>query len=178
MVGHQLWQQVSSGRCRTRLCSQFKATVTLSLEGVSEVMQAAARGENITVICLNNGVNGETGGHMTAASVVGQRTKTTMDGRSEDHQGSPLRMAEILAGIDGTCFAARSAMHKPSEIQKAKRYLKRAFELQLAGAGFSYVELITMCPSGWFMEPVEAIDFIEETFSQTHKLGVIKDLDS
>jgi 2-oxoglutarate/2-oxoacid ferredoxin oxidoreductase subunit beta len=144
-------------------------------EGVSEAVQAAVRGENITVICLNNAVNAETGSHMTAASMVGQRTKTTLGGRSAEHQGVPLRMAELLAGMDGTVFSARSSMHKPAEIMKAKKFLRRAFELQLARRGFSYVELLTMCPTGWFMEPVESIDYIEDVLSQVHTLGVVKD---
>jgi 2-oxoglutarate ferredoxin oxidoreductase subunit beta len=144
-------------------------------EGVTEAVQAATRAENITVICFNNGVTGETGGHMTAASVVGQRTKTTLEGRSGAEQGRPLNMAELLASIEGTCFSARTSVNKPSEIQKAKRCLRRAFESQLAGEGFSYVEIITMCPTGWFMEPVEAIDFVDEVFSKTHHLTVVKD---
>lgn len=144
-------------------------------EGVNEVLQAAARGESITVICLNNAVNAETGGHMTAASVVGQTTKTTLGGRSTTAQGGPLKLANLIAAVDSTKFAARSAMHKPAEIQKAKKYLRRAFDLQLAGAGFTYVELLTMCPTGWFMEPVQAMDYIEDTLSVTYPLGVIKD---
>jgi 2-oxoglutarate ferredoxin oxidoreductase subunit beta len=145
-------------------------------EGVSEVLQAAARGDQITVICLNNGVNGETGGHMTAASMVGQPTKTTLGGRATSAQGQPLRLGELIAQVDGVSFAARSAMHKPAEIQKAKKYIRTAFEHQVAGKGFTYVELLTMCPTGWFMEPVEALDFIENNFSKTYPLGVLRDL--
>ena len=147
----------------------------LMSEGVSEVLQAAARKESFTVICLNNAVNAETGGHMTAASMVGQPTKTTLSGRSDAAQGAPLKLANLIAAVDGTVYAARSAMHKPAEIQKAKKYLRRAFDLQLEGAGFSYIELLTMCPTGWFMEPVEAMDYIENTLSATYGLGVLKD---
>jgi 2-oxoglutarate ferredoxin oxidoreductase subunit beta len=144
-------------------------------EGVSEALLAASRAENFTIICFNNLVNGETGGHMTAASVLGQHTKTTLGGRTHDVQGGPLEIAKLFAAVDGTVFAARSAMHTPAEIQKAKRYLRRAFDLQMAGKGFTYVELLTMCPTGWIMEPIEAIDYIEDTLTKTYPLGVIKD---
>lgn len=147
----------------------------LMSEGVSEALQAAARSENFTIICLNNLVNGETGGHMTAASIVGQHTKTTLNGRTHAVQGGPLMIADLFAAVEGTVFAARSAMHTPAEIQKAKRYIRRAFELQIAGKGFTYVELLTMCPTGWIMEPIEAIDYIEDTLTKTYPLGVIKD---
>lgn len=147
----------------------------LHSEGVTEAVQAAARRENITVICFNNAVNGETGGHLTAASVVGQRTKTTLDGRTQEMQGQPVRMAELLAAVEGTVFSARTSVNKPTEIQKAKKYLKRAFEAQLAGKGFSYVEIITMCPTGWFMDPVQALDFVDDTLAKAHPLGVVKD---
>ena len=147
----------------------------LMSEGISEALLSASRAESFTVICLNNAVNAETGGHMTAASVVGQRTKTTLGGRTHDVQGGPLKIANLFAAVDGAVFVARSAMHKPAEIQKAKRYLRRAFDLQMAGAGFTYVELLTMCPTGWFMEPIEAIDFVEDTLSKTFELGILKD---
>lgn len=148
----------------------------LMSEGVSEALLAASRAENFTIICFNNLVNGETGGQMTAASIVGQQTKTTLGGRTSDVQGGPLIIADLIAAVGGTAFAARSAMHKPGEIQKAKRYLRKAFDLQLAGAGFTYVELLTMCPTGWFMEPVQAVDHIENTLSKVYQLGVLKDI--
>lgn len=147
----------------------------LMSEGVSEVLLAASRAENFTVICFNNLVNGESGGQLTAASIIGQQTKTTLDGRTNEVQGGPLMIADLIAAVGGTAFAARSAMHKPGEIQKAKRYLRKAFDLQLAGAGFTYVEILTMCPIGWFMEPTQAIDYIENTLSKIYPLGVLKD---
>jgi 2-oxoglutarate ferredoxin oxidoreductase subunit beta len=147
----------------------------LHSEGITEAVQAATRGENITIICFNNAVNGETGGHMTAATPVGQKTKTTLTGRTDQVQGQPIRMAELLAGIDGTAFSARTSVNKPSEIQKAKKHVRHAFETQMAGQGLSYVEIITMCPTGWFMEPSEAIDHIDKVITKVHPLGVFKD---
>jgi 2-oxoglutarate ferredoxin oxidoreductase subunit beta len=146
----------------------------LHAEGVSEAVQAAARSENITVVCVNNGVNAETGGQMTPATILGQQTKTSLGGKNVSQHGRPLLMAELLAAVPGATYVARGAVHSPADAQKARRYIKRAFEVQQRGEGFSYVELLTMCPSGWLMEPVEALDFIEEKFSKVHRLGEIK----
>ena len=157
-----------------RLVFTVQGDGDLIAEGVLEAVQAAARGENITIICVNNGVNGETGGQMTPATIVGQQTKTSMGGRDAKTQGMPLGMAELLAAVPGARYVARGSVHNPAEVQKAKRYIKRAFELQVAEEGFTYVELLTMCPSGWMMQPVEAMDFIEDQFSKVHKLGEFK----
>ncbi len=159
----------------TSLVMTIQGDGDLMSEGVSEALLAASRAENFTIICFNNLVNGETGGQMTAASIVNQQTKTTLGGRTSDVHGGPLMMADLIATVEGTAFAARSAMHKPGEIQKAKRYLRKAFDLQLAGAGFTYVELLTMCPTGWFMEPAQATVHIENTLSKVYPLGVLKD---
>lgn len=145
-------------------------------EGVNEAVQAAARGENITVICFNNGITADTGSQMTPASILGQRTNTTIDGRNASQHGHPLRMAELLASLDGTVFSARGSMHSPVEIKRTHGYIRRAFGLQQQRRGFSYVEILTMCPSGWHMSPVEALDFIGNEMSKAHPLGVVKDL--
>lgn len=143
-------------------------------EGVNEAVQAAARGENITVICFNNGVTAETGGHATPASLPGQRTKTTLDGKDPAKYGNPLGMCELLAAVPGTTYVARGSVHNPVETQKLKKYLRKAFDIQMSKRGFSYIEVLTMCPSGWFMDPVEAMDFIEDKMSKHHVLGEIK----
>ena len=147
----------------------------LHSEGITEVVQAASRGENVTVICFNNAVNGETGGHLTAATPVGQKTKSSLTGRTDEREGSPVRMAEILGAIDGVVFSARSTVNKPSEIQKTKKHLRTAFQAQMDSKGFSYVEILTMCPTGWFMDPIEALDHIDNVLGKVHPLGVIKD---
>lgn len=157
-----------------RLVFTVQGDGDLIAEGVSEAVQAAARGENITIICVNNGVTGETGGQMTPATLIGQQTKTSMGGRDSTLHGAPLGMAELLAAVPGASFVARGAVHAPAHVQKARRYIKKAFETQIAGGGFSYVELLTMCPSGWTMQPVEAMDFIENQMSKVHVLGEFK----
>jgi 2-oxoglutarate/2-oxoacid ferredoxin oxidoreductase subunit beta len=144
-------------------------------EGVLEAVQAAARGELITIICFNNAVNAETGSQMTPATIPGMKTNTTRGGRDVKEHGFPLRMAELLGGIEGAAFVARSAVHTPAEIQRATAYIATAFDVQRRGLGFSFVELLTMCPSGWHMSALEALDFVERDLSHYHPLGVIKD---
>jgi 2-oxoglutarate ferredoxin oxidoreductase subunit beta len=144
-------------------------------EGLQEVIHAAARGEKFTAVLLNNGVFGETGGHMTATTVLGQRTKTTMDGgRVAERHGYPIKIADLLARVDGTAYVARGAMHSPGAIKWTKQVLREAFEVQLAGRGFSLVEILTMCPTDWFVEPTETPDWMERHFAGPYPLAVLK----
>ena len=143
-------------------------------EGLAEVLHAAARGERITTIMLNNGVFGDTGGQMTAASVVGQRTKTSLDGRDPGDHGYPVPVAELVAALPGAAYVARGAVNNAGSIAKTKRYIKRAFELSAAGEGFTFVEVLTMCPTGWFLPTPDGPDYIETTFEATFPLGALK----
>jgi 2-oxoglutarate ferredoxin oxidoreductase subunit beta len=144
-------------------------------EGLAEILHTAARGERITAIMLNNGVFGDTGGQMTAASVVGQRTKTSLDGREPEAHGYPVPVAQLVASLAGSAYVARGAVNNAGNIAKTKRYLKRAFELSTAGAGFTFVEVLTMCPTGWFLPTAEGPDYLEGTFEQTYPLGPLKE---
>jgi 2-oxoglutarate/2-oxoacid ferredoxin oxidoreductase subunit beta len=137
-------------------------------EGVLEVVQAVARGERITVICVNNGLNAETGSQMTPATIPGQRTNTSINGRDVELDGEPLRVAELIAGIDGAVFVARGSVHSPVEVKRVSAYIKRAFESQRQGRGFSYVEILTMCPSGWHLDPVQSLDYIANEMTKYH----------
>jgi len=143
-------------------------------EGLQEVIHAAARGENITVILLNNGVFGETGGHMTASTVVGQRTKNTLDGRDEKEHGYPILISEMIAGMNGAAYVARCGVFNASQTVHTKRIIKKAFETQMAGKGFSFVEVLTMCPTGWFVPVTEGPDYLENVLGEVHQLGDIK----
>ena len=120
-------------------------------EGLHEVLHAAARGENVTALLFNNGVFGDTGGHMTATTVIGQRTKTSLEGREAGDHGYPIDVAKLLAQIEGAAYVARGAVNTPGMIARTKRMIRRALELQMAGAGFTFVEVLTMCPTGWFV---------------------------
>jgi 2-oxoglutarate ferredoxin oxidoreductase subunit beta len=144
-------------------------------EGLQEVIHAAARGENITCVLLNNGVFGETGGHMTATTVLGQTTKNTRSGRDARQHGFPLQMAELLATVQGSVYVARGATNTVGNVWKTRRMLKRAFELQAAGAGFTFVEILTMCPTGWFVDTLEAPAYLEDKIAAVHRIGVLKD---
>ena len=145
-------------------------------EGLQEVLHAAARGENITCVMLNNGVFGETGGHMTATTVLGQRTKTSLDGRDPVAHGRPILLADLVARLDGAAYVARCAVNSAGQLARTHRALRRALETQLAGAGFSFVEILTMCPTGWFVETTEAPQYLAENLGAVHRAGVLKDV--
>ncbi len=143
-------------------------------EGIQEAIHCGARGEKITLIMLNNTVFGETGGHMTATTLLGQRTKDTMNGRDPDLHGKPIRMAELMGHLDGVVYSARGAVHTPGDIMKTRKLVKSAFEAQLQGKGLSFVEILTMCPTGWFMEPWEAPKYVEDNMVKFFTLGEFK----
>jgi 2-oxoglutarate/2-oxoacid ferredoxin oxidoreductase subunit beta len=145
-------------------------------EGLQEALHAAARGERITCFMLNNGVFGETGGHMTAATVLGQRTKNTLDGRDARQHGYPIRMAQLISALDGTAYAARGAVNSAVNVNRTRAMIRRALEVQRSGAGFSFVEILTMCPTGWFVETGEAPAYLAENHAQVHAMGTLKDV--
>ena len=121
-------------------------------EGLQEVIHTAARGENVTCVMLNNGVFGETGGHMTATTVLGQRTKNSLEGRNAKKHGFPIKMAEMLAPLDGVAYVARGATNNARNIFRTRKMLRGALAAQDQKRGFSFVEILTMCPTGWFIE--------------------------
>lgn len=147
-------------------------------EGLQEVIHAAARGELITCFMLNNGVFGETGGHMTATTVLGQRTKNTLEGRQSAAHGYPIRLSDMIAGIEGAAFVARGSVNTAGNVARTRRMIQRAFETQRAGRGFSFVEILTMCPTGWFIETQEAPGYLEDHLAPVHRIGIVKDVDA
>jgi 2-oxoglutarate ferredoxin oxidoreductase subunit beta len=144
-------------------------------EGLQEVIHAAARGESITCFMLNNGVFGETGGHMTATTVLGQRTKNTLDGRTAADHGYPIRLSNLLAELEGATYVARAAVNTAGNVSKAKRMIIKALEVQQRGGGFSFVEILTMCPTGWFIETQDAPEYLADNLAAVHAIGVLKD---
>ena len=143
-------------------------------EGLQEVLHTAARGESVTCVLLNNGVFGETGGHMTATTVLGQRTKNSLEGRDAAYHGHPILIADLLAQLDGTAYAARASVHDAAGVARAKRMLRRALEVQLAGRGFSFVEILTMCPTGWFLPTASGPDYLSKVLGSVHVVGELK----
>ncbi len=143
-------------------------------EGLQEVIHTAARGESVTCVLLNNGVFGETGGHMTATTVLGQRTKNSIEGRDAAYHGHPILIGDLLAGLGGTAYAARGTVTNAKDIGRTRKVLRRAFETQLAGGGFSFVEILTMCPTGWFIETKQGPDYLDEVMGSVHVTGELK----
>jgi len=142
-------------------------------EGLQEVIHAAARGENVTCILLNNGVFGDTGGQQTATTVLGQRTKTSLEGRDAEKHGYPIRIADIVASLDGAGYVARGTVNTAREVMRTKRLIRNAFESQLAGEGLSLVEILTMCPTGWFVTAPDGPDYLDSSLKAAYPLGVL-----
>jgi 2-oxoglutarate ferredoxin oxidoreductase subunit beta len=143
-------------------------------EGLQEVLHTAARGEKVTCILLNNGVFGETGGHMTATSVLGQRTKNSLDGRDAEYHGYPILIGDLIARLQGAVYVARGSVHNAGAVARTKKMFRRAFESQLRNEGFSLVEVLTMCPTGWFIPTGDGPDYMQETLGEVHIMGELK----
>jgi 2-oxoglutarate/2-oxoacid ferredoxin oxidoreductase subunit beta len=144
-------------------------------EGLQEVLHTAARGESVTCILLNNGVFGETGGHMTATTVLGQRTKNSLDGRDAEYHGYPILIGDLIARLDGAEYVARGSVHNAGAVARTKRMIKRAFEIQRDGGGFTFVEVLTMCPTGWFLPTGDGPEYMHETLGEVHVMGELKE---
>jgi len=142
--------------------------------GAAEILHAAGRGENITVIFINNAIYGMTGGQMAPTSLPGQRTTSTPLGRDVETHGFPLKMCEILSQLDGAAYIVRRSLHNVANIRKAKKAIRQAFEIQKIGIGFSMVELLSSCPTNWGMPPDEALKWIEEHMLPVFPLGDYK----
>ena len=143
-------------------------------EGLQEVIHTAARGENVTCILLNNGVFGETGGHMTSTTVLGQRTKNSIEGRDAAQHGYPILIGDLLSRLQGTAYAARASVHDAKGVHRARRFIDRAFDSQMKGQGFSFVEILTMCPTGWFIPTAEGPGYLDEELGAVHEVGELK----
>ncbi len=142
--------------------------------GMAEIMHAAARGENITVVFINNAIYGMTGGQMAPTTLPGMKTTSSPFGRDVEMAGFPIRMAEILSNMDGAGYIVRRSLHTPANIRKAKKAIRIAFEVQERGLGFAMVELLSSCPTNWKMTPQEALDFIQESMIPVYPQGDYK----
>jgi len=142
--------------------------------GTAEIIHAAARGENITVIFVNNAVYGMTGGQMAPTTLAGQRTTSTPGGRDPGRAGYPIRVSEMLATLEAPRYITRVSVHSPAAIRKAGAAIRRAFKCQVAGLGFSLVEVLSPCPTNWGVSPREAQRWLEERMVPYFPLGDIK----
>ncbi|MDR2006691.1 MAG: 2-oxoglutarate oxidoreductase [Acidaminococcales bacterium] len=145
--------------------------------GMGETVHAAARGENVTVIFVNNTVFGATGGQLAPTTLIGQKTVTYPEGRDEQVIGKPIRMAELLATLDTTKYVARVSLDSPANIRQAKNAMKKSFRMQLENKGFSFVEFLAACPSNLKLTPVDAMKWIKDKMIAYYPLGEFKKLE-
>lgn len=142
--------------------------------GTAEIVHAAARSEKITSVFVNNCIYGMTGGQMAPTTLVGQSTTTSPNGRNKDTQGYPIRLSEMLATLEGATYIARVSVHNAANVTKAKKAIKKAFEIQLKGQGFAMVEVLSTCPTNWGLTPRESIKWLEENMLPYYPLGEYK----
>ena len=147
----------------------------LAAIGTAETVHAAARGENITVIFVNNAIYGMTGGQMAPTSLPGQVTQTSPYGRDTKTVGFPIRVSEMLSTLEAPAYIERVAVNSVKCVKDAKRAIKKAFQCQLEGKGFSLVEVLSTCPTNWGMTPDKAMNWLEENMKPYYPLGVFKD---
>jgi 2-oxoglutarate ferredoxin oxidoreductase subunit beta len=143
--------------------------------GTSEIIHSANRGENITIFFVNNSVYGMTGGQMAPTTLLGQQTTTSPSGRDFKNEGYPIRMAELLATLEGVAYSTRVSLHSPKHVNQAKKAIKRAFEMQINEMGFSVVEMLSTCNTNWRVSPLEALKVIERDMIPYYPLGVFKE---
>ena len=148
----------------------------LAAIGTAETVHAAARRENITVIFVNNAIYGMTGGQMAPTTLPGQVTQTSPYGRDVETVGYPVKVCELLQNVDGAAYLERVSVNNPSNVRKAKAAIKKAFQNQLDGKGFSLVEVVSTCPTNWGMTPAKALEWLEENMLPYYPLGVYKDI--
>lgn len=144
--------------------------------GMAESMHTALRGEKVTAICINNTTYGMTGGQLGPTTLLGQVTTTSPTGRNIEYYGYPIKIAEHIALCDGTAYSARVSLDSVANIRKAKQIIKKAFEIQLHGLGFSFVEILSTCPTNWKMTPQQAHDRVRNQMMEVFKPGVYKDI--
>ena len=169
---------VATGMKRSRpdlIVFTYQGDGDLASIGLAEIVHAANRGENITVIFVNNTVYGMTGGQMAPTTLLGQQTTTSPYGRNLNTDGYPIRMAEMMATLEGTAYVARMSIDTPANILKARKSVFKAFEMQIKDVGFAFVELLTICPTNWGMTPQESIRRIKEELIPYYPLGVLKE---
>ncbi len=177
-VAHGRAPAVATGMKRTnpdKIIFSYQGDGDLASIGAGEILHAAHRGEQITVIFINNAVYGMTGGQMAPTTMLNQVTTTTPKGRNPVEQGYPLQVCELLSVLPGTIYIERCALSNPSTIKNAKKALKHAFELQMQGAqGMSLVEILSPCPTYWRMSPADAMAWIDKVMVKTFPLGKFK----
>ncbi|SFR02510.1 thiamine pyrophosphate-dependent enzyme [Desulfoscipio geothermicus] len=157
-----------------RLVFTYQGDGDAAAIGTGELVHAAARGEKITVIFINNAVYAMTGGQMAPTTLLGQKTTTTPFGREGEINGLPVKVCEMLAPLDGSAYLARVSVHNPKNVNAAKKAIRKAFEVQMRGDGFTMVEVLSSCPTNWGLSPLEALKWLEEKMIPYYPLGEYK----
>jgi 2-oxoglutarate ferredoxin oxidoreductase subunit beta len=179
-VAHGRAPAVATGIKRTnpdKIVFAYQGDGDLAAIGTAEIIHAAHRAERITVVFINNAVFGMTGGQMAPTTMLGQITTTSQQGRQADQQGYPLQIAELLAVLPGAVYVERCALSSATNIRKAKKAVRHAFELQINNTpGLSLVELLSPCPTYWRMTPARAMQFLESEMTKVFPLGCLRDI--
>ena len=180
------WQEAAHGRAPAlasavkrlwpdRLVFTYQGDGDLACIGTAETIHALNRGENITIIFINNAIYGMTGGQMAPTTLLGMKTVTCPYGRDPKLHGYPLKMADIAAQLEGTCYVTRQTVHTVAAIRKAKNAIRKAFEYSMQGKGSNLVEIVSTCNTNWRMSPVKANQWMEENMVPYYPLGDLKD---
>ncbi len=159
-----------------KIIFSYQGDGDLASIGMAEIIHAASRSENITVIFVNNAAYGMTGGQMAPTTLIGQKTTTTPLGRNKDMHGYPIRVSELIATLDGAVYVARGTLSSSQNIMKVKRYIMNAFKNQINKKGFSFVEVLSPCPTDWDMKPLDALRYLKENMERYFTPGVLKDM--
>ena len=179
------WVQAAHGRAAAaasamkrlnpdRLVFTYQGDGDLAAIGTGETIHACNRGENITIIYVNNAIYGMTGGQMAPTTLVGMKTMTTPDGRDPKLHGYPFVVSDMLAHLPGVCYVTRQSVHTAANVRRAKKAIRKAFENSMEGKGLSFVEMVATCNSGWKMSPTAANQWMEENMVPVYPLGDIK----
>ena len=169
---------IATGLKRSRpdtIVFSYQGDGDLASIGMAEIVHAAARGENITVIFINNTIYGMTGGQMAPTTLVGQVATTAPKGRNEKLQGNPINVSEMLSQLKSAKYIERVSVDTPQNVMKAKKAIKKAFQNQIDGVGFSFIEVLSICPTNWGVEPLKALEFLRTKMMTQYPLGVFKD---
>lgn len=181
------WQEAAHGRAPAlatatkrllpdRLVFTYQGDGDLAAIGTAETIHAANRGENIAIIFINNAIYGMTGGQMAPTTLEGMKTATCPYGRNVELNGYPLKISELLAKLEGTCYVTRQSVHKPASVRKAKAAIKKAFENSLQRKGTSIVEIVSTCNSGWKLSPEKSNNWMEENMFEAYPMGDLKNV--
>lgn len=157
-----------------RIVFTYQGDGDLAAIGTAELIHAANRSENITIIFVNNATYGMTGGQMAPTTLIGQKTTTTPFGRDVKREGYPLKVCELLSSLEGVVYLERTAVFNPAQILKTKKAIKNAFQTQIDDKGFSLVEVLSQCPVDWNMTPIDSIKWVKDTMTQTFPIKRFK----